>query len=180
MNPWNEANHKTQPTYHDPLMAAQYYKIMKRLCKGCTVVAADVLDDGNMRWWLTEFRQLAPGARLWGLHNYGDTNRFRTKGAEMMLKTVPGTVWLTETGAIVSFTTAKGVKALPRSEKRAARSMNYLFDTLVPSSKRIKRVYVYNWLSDPKNRWDSGLVRADGTPRKTYDIVKRHAALHRR
>ena len=174
LSPWNEANHKTQPTYRDPLQAAVYYGIVKRLCRGCTIVAADVLDDGNMGRWLTRFKALAGSARLWGLHNYKDTNRFRTTGIRTMLKTVGGDVWLTETGAIVSFTTSKGVRALPASEARAARSMRYLFSKLVPSSRRIKRVYLYNWGSDRANRFDSGLLRPDGSPRTTYEIVRRY------
>lgn len=176
ISPWNEANHKTQPTYREPLMAAVYWRIVKRLCKGCTIVAADVLDEGNMVRWLKKFRELAKSARLWGLHNYKDTNRFRTVGTKQMLKAVPGDIWMTETGAIVRFTTAKGVVALRESEPRAAKSMRFLFRKLVPSSKRIKRVYIYNWGSDPKNRFDAGLVRPDGSPRATYDIVKRAIA----
>lgn len=174
ISPWNEANHKTQPTYKDPLTAAVYYRIVKRLCRGCRIVAADVLDEGNMVRWLTQFRQLAKSARLWGLHNYKDTNRFRTKGTAAMLKAVPGEIWLTETGAIVRFQTAKGVQALPPSESRAARSMRFLFAKLIPSSPRIKRVYIYNWGSDPLNRFDAGLLRPDGTPRRTYEIVRQN------
>jgi len=176
ISPWNEANHKTQPTYKDPLQAASYYDIVKRLCVGCKIVAADVLDEPNMVRWLTRFKEGEPHARLWGLHNYGDTNRFRTTGTSRMLATVPGTIWLTETGAIVSFTTSKGVHALPASESRAARSMRYLFTKLVPSSRRIKRVYIYNWSQDPNNRFDAGLVRADGSTRATYSIVKKYTS----
>lgn len=175
LSPWNEANHKTQPTYKDPLQAAVYWRIVKRQCKGCTIVAADVLDEGNMRRWLTRFKTLAKSARLWGLHNYGDTNRFKTKGTSTILKTVPGDIWLTETGAIVRFQTSKGVQALPESEARAAKSMRYLFTKLIPSSKRIKRVYLYNWGSDPTNRFDAGLLRPDGSPRATYAIAKKYA-----
>jgi hypothetical protein len=172
ISPWNEVNHKTQPTYRDPVIAARYFHIVKRSCAGCTVVAADLLDAGNMKSWVREFARYAKDARLWGLHNYGDTNRFRTSGARNLLETVKGDVWLTETGAIVAFTTSSGLVSFKKNETRAAKAMHYLFDKLVPSSRRIKRVYVYNWLSDPKNRWDSGLVRHDGTKRKLYDIVR--------
>ncbi len=175
ISPWNEANHKTQPTYRDPLQAAAYYRVAKRLCKGCTIVAADVLDEPNMVRWLTRFKTLASTARLYGLHNYADTNRFRTTGISRMLKTVPGLIWLTETGAIVRFTTSKGAVALAPSEPRAAKSMRYLFDKLIPSSSRIRRVYIYNWGSDPTNRFDAGLLGPDGLPRTTYEIVKQHA-----
>jgi hypothetical protein len=174
ISPWNEASHVTQPTVKRPDLAAAYYRAVVDNCQFCTVVAADVLDTSNMRSWLQGFVKAALEANLWGLHNYGDTNRFRTSGIDTLLRTVKGDVWLTETGSIVSFTTAKGKVSFKSSETRAAKAMNYLFDDLVPRSSRIKRVYVYNWLSDPKNRWDSGLVGHDGKPRKIYDIVKRY------
>ncbi len=174
ISPWNEASHKTQPTYGSPKRAAAYYHAVKRNCAGCTIVAADLLDAGNMKSWVTRFARHAPDARLWGLHNYGDANRFRTTGIDQLLGAVKGDVWLTETGSIVAFTTSSGLVSFQKSERRAAKAMRYLFDELVPHSRRIKRVYVYNWLSDPENRWDSGLVRDDGTPRRIYRIVKRY------
>jgi hypothetical protein len=172
ISPWNEVNHVTQPTHGSPRRAAQYYEVVKRNCAGCTIVAADLLDTGNLKSWATTFARYAKDARLWGLHNYGDTNRFRTTGADYLLNAVKGDVWLTETGAIVAFTTSRGVVSFKKDEKRATRAMTYLFTKLVPHSPRIKRVYVYNWLSDPTNRWDSGLVRQDGTKRKIYDVVQ--------
>src|SRR3954471_11097686 len=42
---WNEENHKTQPTWRSPKRAAQFFKTMRSLCKGCTIVALDVLDQ---------------------------------------------------------------------------------------------------------------------------------------
>ena len=172
-SPWNEANHKTQPTYRHPEVAAVYYGIVKANCAGCHIVAADVLDEPNMTKWITKFRRAGgANARLWGLHNYRDTNRFRSIGTQTLLKLVKGQVWLTETGGIVRFTTAKGVAALPADEKRAARSMRFLFRLVRDHAKRIKRVYIYNWRSDPTNRFDAGLIGPDGKPRLTYDIVR--------
>ncbi len=175
LSPWNEASHVTQPTYKHPDAAARYYLATKRICPTCTIVAADVLDTRFMEGWLKEFLKVAPGARLWGLHNYGDTNRFRTSGLDTLLRTVKGDVWLTETGSIVSFTTSDGRQSFKPSQTRAAKAMRYLFTKLVPRSSRIKRVYVYNWRSDPKNRWDSGLVGYRGEKRKVYDIVAQYA-----
>src|SRR3954447_2532595 len=43
--PWNEVNHVSQPTYKKPVLAAKYYKTMKSACKGCTIMAADLLDS---------------------------------------------------------------------------------------------------------------------------------------
>jgi hypothetical protein len=179
-SPWNEANHKTQPTGGRPDLAARYFKIVKANCPGCRIVAADVLDDGNMARWITRFRR-AGGAsgRIWGLHNYRDTNRFRSIGTQTLLKLVRGQIWLTETGGIVRFTTAKGVTALPQNERRAARAMRYLFTLVRGHAKRIKRIYVYNWRSDPRGRFDAGLLGADGQPRLTYDILRELTARRR-
>ena len=175
-SPWNEANHETQPTWHHPDLAAYYFNIVRQACPHCRVVAADVLDEPNMARWLRGFVRYADRPRLWGLHNYRDTNRFRTSGTRTLLNTVRGQVWLTETGGITSFTTAKGVKALPFSETRAARSMRFLFDKVVAlDRRRITRAYIYNWRSDPTNRFDAGLLRADGSARDVYWIVRRHA-----
>jgi hypothetical protein len=172
LSPWNEANHPSQPTVKKPKVAAQYYKIVKSVCPTCQVVAADVLDMTNMEKWLTAFVKAAPEARLWGMHNYGDANRFRTSGLATYLKVTKGSVWLTETGAITSFTTTSGVVSFAKSDTRAAKAMNYLLGTLIPSSSRIKRVYIYNWGSDPANRWDSGLLDNGGRPRQIYSILK--------
>ncbi|UGS38171.1 glycosyl hydrolase [Capillimicrobium parvum] len=174
LSAWNEASHVTQPTYKHPDAAARYYLAMKRLCPTCTIVAADVLDTRFMQGWLQQFLKVAPSARLWGLHNYGDTNRFRTSGLDTLLATVKGDVWLTETGSIVSFTTSDGRQSFKPSQARAAKAMRYLFTRLVPRSSRIKRVYLYNWRSDPANRWDSGLVGYRGEKRKVYDVVAQY------
>jgi hypothetical protein len=179
-SPWNEANHKTQPTWRHPDLAAYYFNIERQACPRCRVVAADVLDEPNMARWLRSFVRHADRPRLWGLHNYRDTNRFRTSGTRTLLQTVHGKVWLTETGGITSFTTAKGVRALPFSEARAARSMRFLFGKVVPlDRRRITRAYIYNWRSDPRNRFDAGLLRADGSARDVYWIVRKHATARR-
>jgi hypothetical protein len=176
ISPWNEANHASQPTAKKPAAAAAYYEIVKSECPTCQVVAADVLDMTNMEKWLTAFVKAAPEARLWGMHNYGDANRFRTSGLATYLKVTKGSVWLTETGAITSFTTTAGVVSFKKSDSRAVKAMNYLLGTLVPSSSRIKRVYIYNWGSDPTNRWDSGLLDSAGKARPVYGIVKTYNA----
>jgi hypothetical protein len=176
LSTWNEANNSTQPTYRKPIDAAQYYLTLRSECPSCTIVAADVLDNRIEAKWLQTFSQAAPEARLWGLHNWSDTNRFKTDGLQAMLDTVKGSVWLTETGGIVAFQTIDGRQTFHPSAARAAKAVNYLFDKIVPTSRRIKRVYVYNWLSAPTNRWDSGLIDHSGNTRKIYDIVKGYSA----
>jgi hypothetical protein len=173
---WNEANHSTQPTFRDSVTSAVFYKDVEANCRGCTIIAADVLDAANVGHWLKTFSSVAPEARLWGLHNWGDVNRFKTSGIKSVLKAVKGNVWLTETGGIVAFTTVEGHPSFHPSEARATRAMKFLFQKIVPLSKRIKRVYVYNWIEQPGNRWDSGLVDQAGDPRTLYDVVKAYTA----
>jgi hypothetical protein len=122
-SPWNEVNHVSQPTYKNPRRAAQYYNVVRKRCRGCTIVAADVLDSSNVTSYLRTFRRYANGSpRRWGLHNYSDVNRKRSRGTTAVLRAVPGEVWLTETGGIVKFG-----KDFPYSESRAANRLRYMF-----------------------------------------------------
>jgi hypothetical protein len=181
LQPWNEANSATQPTGTHPERAAAYYEAVKRICKGCVITAADVLDGGNLERWLRAFQAALHGlaAPLWGLHNYTDTNRFRTTGTKRMLRSVTGEIWLTEAGGIVSFTTSDGRTALSDDEQRAARAIRFLF-RLARLSPRITRIYVYQWKIDfPGNRFDAGLVRPDGHPRPSLRVLLQHGSLLR-
>jgi hypothetical protein len=181
LQPWNEANSATQPTGTRPELAAAYYEAVKRVCPNCTVPAADVLDANNLARWLRRFKAAlhGPVPRLWGLHNYGDTNRFRDTGTRHLLSLVPGVVWITESGGIVSFTTAGGRQALPYDEQRAARATSYLFQ-LAGEFPRIQRIYIYQWKIDfPGNRFDAGLLAPDGKPRPAFAVLERKRALMR-
>jgi hypothetical protein len=166
-SPWNEVNHKSQPTFHRPQWAARYYNVVRASCRGCTIVAADVLDQAGMTSYLKGFRRFAKGSpRLWGLHNYSDTNRFRSRGTKELLRAVRGNVWLTETGGIVKF-----AHTLPYNEKRAARATKFMFK-LAASNRRIKRLYIYSWKGETRGaRFDAGLVGPDGRPRPAYNVV---------
>src|SRR5215210_7450991 len=42
---WNEANHRSQPTFKRPDLAARYFNIVRKRCVGCRIVAADVIDE---------------------------------------------------------------------------------------------------------------------------------------
>jgi hypothetical protein len=181
IQPWNEANSATQPTGTHPERAAAYYDALKGVCPGCIVTGADVLDSGNLSRWLARFRAALKGPvpQLWGLHNYSDTNRFRSEGTRRMLALVPGQIWLTEAGGIVSFTTSDGREALPYDEQRAARAIRYLF-RLAALSPRITRVYIYQWKIDFQgNRFDAGLIGPDGKPRPALQAVLQRRSLLR-
>jgi hypothetical protein len=181
LQPWNEANSGTQPTGTRPERAAAYYEALQGVCPTCIIPAADVSDGANLERWLGRFRAALHGStpRLWGLHNYSDTNRFHSSGTQRMLAAVPGEIWFTETGGIVSFTTADGRNVLPYNEQRAANAVRYLF-RLAGLSRRITRTYIYQWKIDfPGNRFDAGLVRLDGTPRPSLRVVLQRRSLLR-
>ena len=167
--PWNEINHRSQPTARAPERAAEYYNALRRECGGCTVVAADVLDQAGVTQYLARFRRRVDGdPRLWGLHNYSDTNRFRDRGTRAVLGAVRGDVWLTETGGVASFG-----RSFPYDLARQARAVRYMV-RLARSTPRIKRLYVYNWTGAPRDaRFDAGLTTPAGRPRPAYRALAR-------
>ena len=111
---WNEANHVSQPLFRKPRLAARYFLAARKSCRSCTFVAADVLDGSTLEPWLGKFLRVAKGkAKVFGLHNYGDVNRNRILGTTRMLRTVPGEVWLTETGGILAV--PAGLQAQPEA-----------------------------------------------------------------
>jgi hypothetical protein len=175
---WNEANHRAQPTFKNPKRAAQYYNAVRRLCRGCQVVAADVLDDPNMVHWVAKFRRFAKRPRLWGLHNYRDINP-RPKqlygGTKRLLSITRGRVWLTETGGIVKFMLPNGRTLFPFSETRANGAVTRLFRLAKRYRRRITRIYLWGWQAPiAQNRFDSGLLRNDGRPRPSYRTLERY------
>ena len=62
----------------------------------------------------------------------------------------------------------------PESAAHAATATRFLFDELVPLSRRITRVYVYQWncYAGPKT-WDSGLIGPNGKPRPAFHVLQR-------
>jgi len=171
-SPWNEANHRSQPTYDNPRRAAQFYNVVRRACPACEVVAADVLDQDGVGGWLKRFERYAQGSpRIWGLHNYEDVNHHTTSRTRAVLAVVRGQVWLTETGGIVKF------PHLPFSPRRAAGATRFMFQ-LAALSSRITRLYIYQWSgARPGERFDAGLTGPHGAPRPAYFVVRRHLRL---
>jgi hypothetical protein len=171
---WNEANHCGEPTCHRPELVAAYWRKLTRECPTCRILAAEVLDMPNMTSWVKAFRRAAKAEpRYWGLHNYLDANRLRTTGTRRLLETVSGQVWFTETGGIVSRTNRRKV-TFPESAEHAATATRFLFDDLVPISRRITRVYLYQWNSDAgPSSWDSGLIGPSGKARPAFRVLQR-------
>jgi hypothetical protein len=53
ISPWNEINHFSQPTARNPKRAAQFTMAAKKNCRGCNIVAGDLLDQAGMSSYLT-------------------------------------------------------------------------------------------------------------------------------
>ena len=179
ISPWNEANHRSQPTFKNPKRAAQYYNVVRKYCRGCKIVAADVIDERNMERWLATFRRTAIRPRLWGLHNYRDTNPRRGQlfgGTRRLVRAVRGQIWLTETGGLARFVLPSGGTLFPYSLSRQNRAVRRMFSLAKRYRSRIKRLYIYNWFGQPRsggNRFDAGLINPDGSPRPAYTTVRR-------
>jgi hypothetical protein len=180
ISPWNEANHRSQPTFKNPKRAAQFYNVVRANCRGCKIIAADVIDEVNMERWLKVFKKTAKKPRIWGLHNYRDTNKRKGQllgGTKRLLKAVKGDIWLTETGGIVKFELPNGHLLFPYSESRANSATKRMFALAKRYRSRIKRLYIYHWKqSATDNRFDAGLLSRDGAPRPAYFTVRRALA----
>jgi hypothetical protein len=163
---WNEANlGSVQPTGRHPRRTAVFYRALKKQCTGCTVVATELLVTSNWRmWrWIRAFRHRAGRGRLiFGIHNYPDVTRLRSKATRLFLRRVKNAeVWITETGGIVRH------RRFKYDEGRAARVIRHVFK-LTEAFPRITRLYLYNWRYDGNTRWDSGLISDEGTERMGY------------
>lgn len=180
---YNEANRGNIPgvlASPSPALDAQYYRALRSVCRGCTVVGADVLDAQNIAptlRYLAEFKhQVAllhtTMPSVWGLHNYSDTNRHSSSRTRAVLAAVPGQVWLTETGGVVKFG-----GAFPNVHgsglRRAASALSFMF-SLAGIEPRITRLYIYDWTGgNSSTRFDAGLTDAHHIPRPGYVVVCR-------
>jgi hypothetical protein len=178
---WNEANHPLQPTANRPRRVALYHGIMVRNCRGCRIVGADVLDIKSMTSWVRRFaRYTTETPRIWGLHNYGDTNQLKTTGTEELLRiTRRGQVWFTEAGGLVvrrEYAGATVKRVFRYSHRHAARSTKHVF-RLACLSPRIRRVYLYHWQAPlTVTNWDSAFLGPRGGVRPAYRTLKRQLA----
>src|SRR3954469_17613467 len=166
---WNEANHASQPTARHPGRAAQLFNALRAECRGCRIVAADVLDQAGFATWVRRFRRVARSPRIWGLHDYVDVNRDRDVSVPRLRRATGGrgVVWLTETGGVVRFARSFGY-----DERRAARSTRHVLR--LAARRGVSRVYLYQWTGAALGaRWDSGLVAADGRARPALNVVER-------
>lgn len=180
---WDEANRGYVPhAFSSPsaVAAAKYYQALIRVCKGCTVIGLDVLDQYDISPtldYISEFKReirhlqtIMP--RIWGLHNYSDVNRLESFRTHQLTRALGGQVWLTETGGIVQF----GSEFSNRHGTgltRAAKVIKYMF-AVAASIPQIKRLYVYDWTGGANaTRFDAGLTNAHNKPRPGYVVLCR-------
>jgi hypothetical protein len=159
-SPWNEPNAREQPFYSKPGIAARYFNAMRRECPRCTVVAGDVKDGTRMLPWLSVYKSKLRGAKVWALHNYKDATRARGGTADF-LRAVPGPVWLTETGGM---RTRGGLEGQALAVRRVF--------ALARSTRRIRRVYFYQWRHDGSDRWDSAFLSKGGKRRPAFYALR--------
>jgi hypothetical protein len=170
---WNEANFCGELTCRKPQLVASFYRALKASCRGCTVLAADLLDTPNAVAWTKAFTRAARvRPRHWGLHNYISANRFDVERTRQILKATRGQLWLTETGGLVARRNGSGIR-LRQGAQHAARVTRFIFGRLTGLSPRVSRVYVYHWGSTSRrDTWDSALIGPDGAPRPAYGVLK--------
>jgi hypothetical protein len=178
---WNEANHKSEPTYRSPTRLAQYFHIMRKRCSGCTVVGLDVLDQGGVGGYIADFfsaldKSDRSKVTVVGIHNYPDDNRFRTSGTSNIIKVTHRRksdvkFWITEGGGIVNFGTD-----FPCDEHRAAKAVTQTFKVARTYDASVTRLYDYNWTGNNCQGFDTGLTRADGTLREGYSSFVKQLA----
>ncbi len=177
---WNEENLCSQPTCHHPARAARYYNAVRKICWDCRIVGADLLDTATVGEWARQFRQVAKGPLIWGLHNYIDANLFTTHATLRFLQVTRGPVWFTETGGLVKRKNHSRIR-FPQGVKHAGKAAAWVFK-LAALSPRVKRVYFYEWMPDPNKHatWDSALTDRRGRPRPALAILRSWLFAHRR
>jgi hypothetical protein len=186
--PWNEVNSTTQPTWTKPQAVVTYYSIVKKYCKGCTVLGADIEDlvtprkasfPVYIKTLLAAFKTAHVATpQVWGIHNYEDVNYFHSTNTVQMMTLLPGQIWLTETGGIAFFETSALQVKLPYDVKRQARATDWMMTLALRYPKRIARLYIYNFLNGgapgASNRFDSALLGPDGLPRLAWYALDAH------
>ena len=187
--PWNEVNHFTQPTSRNPRAAAKFTNTVAKVCRRCTIVAADMLDQADNPAakrpkyrksiaYIKKFkRALKVPRKICGIHNYSDVNRFRDTGTRAIIRALGcRQIWLTETGGLFkfgSFWTKRTRKGCRNAVGCQLKATKYMFK-LARRNKKVKRLYVYTYFGRVTPRFDAGLVdNRTGKARKAYREVRK-------
>ncbi|TML98987.1 MAG: hypothetical protein E6G10_21075 [Actinobacteria bacterium] len=176
---WNEANFPGQAVGRRPELVARYYLALKRACKACRVLGADLLDLPSTPAWVRRFVKVAGQPRFWGFHNYVTANRLQTSRTKQLLAVTRGQIWLTETGGLVAKRN-KSLISLPQGKTHAAKVTRFILRDIAGLSPRIARVYLYQWEGGTaSDTWDSGFVGSDGQARPALGVLKQILAAPR-
>jgi hypothetical protein len=193
-NFWNETNSPTQPTSSIKSggkaikKSAALYRAALKVCgRKCTVTGPDMLDLGigdpsaktrrgaqkRMKQWIAIFTRAAKKyPKVWGFHNYGDTNYSRSTGTKFFLKAVRGDIHVTETGGIYSLRLQNGKQTFKPNGSRQAKAVKFTYTIANKYRSRIKRLYYYQWRqTNPSDFWDSGVVDFNGGLRPAYTAL---------
>ncbi len=182
---WNEPNLCGQGLCFNPKLAAAYAKALASACRRCNVLAADLVvappiknKEIDAGLYARQMRRLGHlRAKIWGIHNYTDANRFQTKWTKKALKDMPGQIWFDEVAGMVHRPRHKG--RIPNgyqysaNVRRSAKVLRYIFKRLVRVSSRVKRVYVYQWSAETPKNWDSGILDNKFRPRPAYRVIQK-------
>jgi hypothetical protein len=166
---WNEANMNKKPE-----LVAKWWLALRKACPSCNVLGTDLLDKANMIPWAQRFVKAAKRTpKVWGLHNYVDANTMSTKTTRMLLKSIGGNIWFTETGGIVRRANNSAL-IFPTGTVRAAQVTSFIFGRLVKLSPRIQRVYLYHWDTGVGGgpTWDSGFIGPEGETRPALAVLQ--------
>jgi hypothetical protein len=174
---WNEPDWTYHPRLaRNPKLAADYFNVLVRRCRHCTVAAGDLyLPAKQLGPWIRKYRRyLHAPPKAWALHNYHDIRSHNASQLRTMLHLTSGQIWLTE----ISGVERRGHwQYRNQSVFAAARDEKYLF-SLPQRFHRLKRIYHYQWQGtrpSPDTGWDSGLIGPLGVPRPAYRVVAKAA-----
>jgi len=165
---WNEANINKRPE-----IVARWWRALSKSCPQCTVLGVDLLDWPGINAWAKRFIKAAGRPpRVWGLHNYVGMNRMSTRSTLALMKAVPGRIWLTETGGIISRNNGSKI-TLPTGVPHAAEVTKFILGPMLKAGgRRIERVYLYNWATGPVvTSWDSAFIGPDDKARPALDAL---------
>lgn len=170
LSTWNEAN-----LGQSPELVASWWLAVRRVCPGCTVLGADLLDEPKVLSWAARFVKAAKRSpKIWGLHAYNDANTFSTKVTKALLKGLKGDIWLTETGGVA--TRSKPIYAFKGcGVAHQTKATSFLLDKIAKVSPRIKRIYVFNWnLGKRPATFDASLIDAADRERPALNVVRKY------
>ena len=153
-----------------------YYGVTRSVFKTAKIIPLNVLDERDptpaLRY-IKAFKKVAkPAPKIWGIHNYSDTNRFSQTRTKKIIKAIGGSpeIWLLETGGQLK------LGKTTFGEAKAAKALKCMF--AIAKNPRIKRAYIYQFNGDrPDANFDAGLIGLDGTTkRKGYDVVRKRTS----